>query len=56
MTYYTMDFVPKVRFHALVEGGGAIQRQIRASLEPKKAYADEATRQILEYRITPDNS
>ena len=53
MTYDTMVLIPKARYHAMV-GGGASQREIKALMEPKKAYVEDLAREVLEHKITPD--
>ena len=54
MTYDSMVLVPKARYQSMV-GGAASKSQIDALLEPKKAFAKEAAKELLEYQITPDN-
>lgn len=54
LSYDNMVLVPKARYHTMV-GGGASKSQIAALLEPRKAYAKEAAKELLEFKITPDN-
>ena len=52
MTYDNMVLVPKARYQSLV--GGARKSDVKAWLEPKKAYAEEAAREVLDFKITPE--
>ena len=52
MTYGNMVLVPKARYQSLV--GGARKSDVKAWLEPKKAYAEEAAREVLDFKITPE--
>ena len=52
MTYDKMVLIPKARYHGLV--GGARKSDVKALLEPKKAYAEEAAREVLDFNITPN--
>ena len=54
MTYDKMVLVPKAHYHSLV--GGARKSDVKAWLEPKKAYAEEAAREVLDFKITPETA
>lgn len=53
LTYENMVVVPKARYHSMV-GGGVNKNQLESLLEPKKAFAKEAAKELLEYKITPE--
>lgn len=52
MKYDSMVLLPKARYQALV--GGANRNQVKALLEPKKAFVEEAAKQVIDYQIAPD--
>ena len=52
MTYDKMVLVPKAHYHSLT--GGARKSDIKAWLEPKKAYAEASAKEVLDFKITPD--
>ncbi|MEL7520264.1 MAG: hypothetical protein AAGJ80_01380 [Cyanobacteria bacterium J06553_1] len=51
MSYDKMVLIPKARYQSLV--GGARKSDVKALLEPKKAYAEEVAREVLDFTITP---
>jgi hypothetical protein len=53
MTYNNMVFVPKTRYKAMV--GGATNSQVLALLNPKKAYAKESAKELVDFKISPEN-
>ena len=54
MSYDNMVLVPKAHYQSMVGGGGASKSAIKALLEPKKAYAEAAAKDVLDFKITPE--
>lgn len=52
MSYDKMVLIPKAHYHSLT--GGARKSDIKAWLQPKKAYAETAAKEVLDFKITPD--
>lgn len=53
MDYSNMVLVPKARYQTMV--GGATRSQVLALLNPQKAYAKETAKELVDYKISPEN-
>ena len=51
MTYSNMVLIPKARYQTMV--GGASKTQIQSLLDPKKAYARETAKELVDFKISP---